>query len=231
VKINIFLEDDRVEMMKAMQDKRFSNVRDSMTRTDVSHLVRMIRLKGRKQDPRKGVPEDSINVLNTLGLIDDKGPTGTAKAFLRWLADNPNREMEFADKRADANIALRRGQLKRDNERVDPLQKRARKVIKSLTDDEKEIFRKLYNRWLNKRTRNLAIRWGNVPPSYLTSMQGKGIVDDDGNLTKFGEFALNYYTAFKSDPDGLERVSRERRVGNFGDARKRRIKRLRKAAD
>lgn len=230
MKINIFLEDNRMEMMKAMQDKKFSNMRDSMSRADASYLVRMVRLKDRKQDPRKGVPEDSINALNTLGLIDDKGPTGTAKAFLRWLADNPNREMDFADKRADANISLRRGQLKRDNDWVDAVQKRARKVIKSLTDDEKEIFRKLYNRWLNKKTRNLAIRWGNVPASDLTSMQKRGIVNDEGNLTEFGEFALNYYTAFKKDPDGLERVGREKRVGNFGDARKRRVKRLRKVA-
>lgn len=230
MKVDVILEnDDRMAMMKAMQDKRFSNMRDAMSRSDISHLVRMVRLKDRKQNPRRGVPDEALDTLQSLGLADSQGPTPAAKSFLRWLADNPTRELQYHDKRADADIALRRGQLKRDNEWVDPKQTRARKVIKSLTDDEKEIFRKLYNRYLNKRTRNLAINWGNVPATDMAAMQRKGIIDDDGNLTEFGEFALNYYTAFKDDPDGMDRVSRARRVGNYGDARRRRLKRLGKA--
>ena len=231
MKVNVILEasDDRIAMMRSMQDKRFADMRDSMGRQDVSHLVRMVRLKNRKQNPRKGLPDDSFDTLQGLGLADKKGPTATATSFLRWLKDNPNREMDFVDKRADANIALRRGQLKRDNDWVDPKQRKARKVIKSLSDDEKEVFRKLYNRFLNKRMANLAKAWASAPPSDLISMQKKGIVDDDGNMTEFGKFALNYYTAFKDDPDGLDRVGRERRVGNFGDARRRRQRRLGRA--
>ena len=230
MKIDVLLEDDndRMAMMRAVQDKRFSNMRDSMSRPDISHLVRMVRLKDRKQNPRKGVPDETMDTLISLGLADSKGPTLAAKSFLRWLHDNPNREQQFHDKRSDADDALRRGQLKRDNDWVDPKQKRARKVIKSLSDDEKEVFRKLYNRYLNKRTKNLAISWNEMPASDMISMQKKGIVDDSGDLTDFGEFALNYYTAFKNDPDGLDRVGRERRVGNYGDTRRRRQKRLRK---
>ncbi len=229
MKVNVLLEaDDRIAMMKAMQDKRFSSMRDSLSRHDIALLMRMVKQQDRKQNPRKGVSDDSLEALQTLGLADNVGPTMAARAFLRWLIDNPNREQEYRDKRTDADIALSRGQLKRDNEWVDPRQLKARKVIRALSDSEKDIFRKLYNRYFNERTRNLAMNWGSVPADDMAAMQRYGIIDDSGNLTEFGEFAINYYTAFKNDPDGLDRVPRARRVGNFGDAARRRQNRLRK---
>lgn len=229
MKVNILFEnEDRMAIMKAMQDSRFSKMRDSLSREDIALLVRMVKLQDRKQNPRKGISDDALETLQTLGLADKLGPTMAARSFLRWLINNPSREQQYHDKRTDADIALARGQLKRDNDWVDPRQIKARKVIKSLSDTEKDIFRKLYNRYFNERTRNLAMNWGAVPPADKAAMQRYGIIDDNGDLTEFGEFAINYYTAFKNDPDGLDRVSRARRVGNYGDAMRRRQARLKK---
>jgi len=225
----LFENDDRVAMMKAMQEKRFSKMRDSLSRGDIALLVRMVKLQDRKQNPRKGVNDDALETLQTLGLADKLGPTMGARAFLRWLIDNPSREQQYHDKRTDADISLARGKLKRDNDWVDTRQIKARKVIRALSDTEKDIFRKLYNRYSNQRTRNLAMNWGSVPAADVSAMQKYDIIDDSGNLTEFGEFAINYYTAFKNDPDGLDRVSKSRRVGNYGDAMRRRQGRLRKA--
>ena len=216
--------------MKAFFDKKYTKMRNSLSRADIAFLTRMVKRKKAKKAV-SNIPDEMIDKFQVLGLANAKGQPEmmVAEPFLRWLIDNPSREMDYLDKRADADDSLTRGHLKRDNDWVDPKQKRARKLIKSMDDKQKDAFRKLYNRFLNKRTRNLAQSWGDVPATDLITLQKMGVLDDDANMTEFGEFAVNYYMAFKDDPDGLDRVSKDQRVGNYGTARKRRQNRIRRA--
>ena len=226
MKFQMLFENDRI---KAMFDKRYSKMRDSLSRKDIAFLSGLVkRKKAKKALPP--VPDESMDKFLALKLVNDKGQPNLAaiEPFMTWLIANPSREMDYLDKRADADDSLTRGHLKRDNDWVDPKQKRARKVVKNLNDQEKRAFEKLYNRYMRKQTRNLAQSWGDVKATDLIALQKLGILDDDANLTEFGEFAVKYYMAFKDDPDGLDRVSKDQRVGNYGTARKRRQNRLRR---
>ena len=226
MKLTKILENDR---MAAFFDKKYTKIRDTLSRKEIAFLVRMVKRKKAKKG-MTGIPEDLVAKFQDLNFANDRGQPNIAviEPFLKWLINNPSKEMDFIDKRSDANDSLTRVHLKRDNDWTDPMQKRARKVIKSLSDEEKEAFRKVHSRYLNKRTKNLAKSWGDTPATELIALQKRGILDDDGNLTDFGEFAVKYYMAFKDDPDGLDRVTKDKRVGNYGTARKRRDARMNK---
>lgn len=207
---------------------QYEKWRDSLSLTDVSLLTHMVKSQKEKKGVTKRIDPEKVEIFKTLGLLNDRKQLHKeVRPFLRWLAVNPSRGQDWVDKRSDARDSLSRGHLKRDNEWTDPKQKRARSIAKSLTDEEKEIFRKVYNRFLRKRTHNLAAMWGKMPAGELVAMQNRGIMDADGNLTDVGEFVINYYVAFKDDPDGLDRVKKADRVGNYGTARNRRQDRTR----
>lgn len=220
MKINNLLEnEDRISMMKAAQEKMYRELADNLEYSDVNVLRGMLRRKAGKKGAVKGVSVDRIETLQSYGLVDSNGiPTGKARNFMMWL-DDPNndhrsREMKSKQFRQAADDALTRGQLKKDDIYTNPMVKRARKVIKSFDEEERDLFRKLYNRFVNDRTRNLSGNWKELNPNVVSLMKDKGILDIEGNLTEFGEFTLNYYMAFKDDPDGMDRVPRARRVGN-----------------
>ena len=208
---------------------QYEKWRDSLSLKDVSLLTHMVKSQKEKKGVTKRIDPEHVENFKVLGLLNNHNQLHKeVRPFLRWLAVNPSRGQDWVDKRSDANDALSRGRLKRDNGWTDPKQKRARSIAKSLTDEEKEIFRKVYNRFLRKKTHNLAAMWGNMPAKELVAMQKRGIMDTDGNLTEVGAFVINYYMAFKNDPDGLDRVKRANRVGNYGTAKNRRQDRTRK---
>jgi len=234
MKVDKILEaglDDLKSQLAKLQSEflpQYEEWRDTLSLKDIALLIHMVKSQKEKKGTTKRVDPETIETFRSLGLITGKTLNQEVRPFLRWLAKNPSKDQEFVDKRSDANDALARGHLKRDNEWTDPKQKRARKIAKNLSDGEKEIFRKVYNRFLNKRTRNLAPMWGNMPATDQIAMQKRGIIDDDGNLTDIGEFVVNYYIAFKDDPDGLDRVKADQRVGNYGNARRRRQSRTKR---
>jgi hypothetical protein len=240
MKIKTILEADSiVNPVKAAMDKRYASARDSLTVKELSLLHNMVRNQamGKKYIGSNKSSDEYLQALDKFKLLrflDDSGRLmPQAAPFLNWVnkPENVSSERKFIDKRADANDALTRGQLKRDNEWTSPLQKKARTIAKSLTDEEKNIFRKVYNRFLNDKTRNLALRWGAMPQQELEIMKSKGILNNDGNLTDIGEFVVKYFIAFKNDPDGLDRVGADQRVGNYGNAAKRRETRAGRTVD
>ena len=224
MRLSQVIENDRI---KAMFDKRYSGMRDSLSKADVSYLISLIKsVKSKKR--LKAIPDESRDKLQALKLIDDNGRPRLAAAepFLKWLIDNPSSEMKFKDKRADADDSLRRGHLKRDNEWTHPYQKRARKMMRSLEPDQVRAIEIAYKRFISKRTRNLAKSWGDTKATDLIKLQKLGILDDDGNVTEYGEFAINYYMTMSRDKDGMDRKPNADRIGNYGDAQKRRTRRL-----
>jgi len=234
MKLKAILESRTLDILKKLkteygeEEEAFREMRDTLSRRDIALLSHMLKRRNEKKAYSSNVPEETLTTFRTLGLLDFKNRMKqNVGPFLNWVAHNPSSEQEFADKRADASDALTRGHLKRDNEWTNPKQKWARKIAKSLTDEEKNIFRKVYNRFIRKGTKNLAKMWGDMPAAELITMQKRGIMDDDGNLTEIGEFVINYYMLMKDDPDGLNRVSKDQRVGNYGTARKRREQRAR----
>jgi len=220
MKINSLLEnEDRMAMMKAAQEKMYRELADNLEYSDVNILRGMLRRKAGKKGATKGVSLDTIENLQAYNLVDENGiPTAKARGFMRWLDDPDNdhrsREMKSKQFRQAADDALTRGQLKKDDIYANPMLKRARRVIKGFDPEERDMFRKLYNRFLNKRTRTLAQSWKELNPDVVSMMKDKGILDIEGNITEFGEFVLNYYIAFKDDPDGMDRVPRAVRRGN-----------------
>jgi len=222
-------EDDLMAILKKARDEdsaKFTKIRDSLSRKEIAFLSRMVKRKKEKKGMTTSIPQDIIDSFSVLGITDNKGIlTNMAPRFLKWVNNNPSKEMDYIDKRADANDALTRGHLKRDNDWVPAIQKQGRKVVKSLTPQDEVIFKKLYNRFLNKKTKNLAKSWGDVPKAEVERLQSMKLIDDNGNLTDLGEYSVNYYMAFKDDPDGYDRVKGSDRVGNFGTARRRRMDR------
>lgn len=238
MKLKTILESNTLDILKKLkgeyeeEESAFAEIRDSLSRRDIALLSHMLKRRNEKKAYSSNVPEETLAVFRTLGLLDSRNRMKqNVGPFLNWVSQNPSSEQEFADKRADANDALARGHLKRDNDWTAPKQKRARKIAKSLTDEEKNIFRKVYNRFIRKRTKNLSKMWGEMPATELIAMQKRGIMDDEGNLTEIGEFVINYYMLMKDDPDGLDRVSKSRRVGNYGTARRRREQRSKDRVD
>lgn len=238
MKIKAILESNTLDILKKLkteyetEEATFKEIRDTLSRRDIALLSHMLKRRNEKKAYSSNIPEETLAVFRTLGLLDSRNRMKeNVGPFLNWVTHNPSNEQEFADKRADADDALSRGHLKRDDDWTDPKQKRARKIAKSLTDEEKNIFRKIYNRFIRKRTKNLAKMWGDMPATELVAMQNRGIMDEDGNLTEMGEFVINYYMLMKDDPDGLDRVSKSQRVGNYGTARKRREQRSKTRLD
>jgi len=238
MKLKAILESSTLDILKKLkgeydaEEAAFAELRDSLSRRDIALLNHMLKRRNEKKAYSSNVPDETLANFRTLGLLDDRNRMKqNVGPFLNWVANNPSSEQQFADKRADANDALARGHLKRDNDWTDPKQKRARKIAKSLSDEEKGIFQKVYNRFIRKKTRNLAPMWGEMPAAELIAMQKRGIMNDEGDLTEVGEFVVNYYMLMKDDPDGLDRVSRDQRVGNFGNARRRRERRSKTRID
>jgi hypothetical protein len=225
------LDDIKAQLAKLSGEfiPQYKAWREALSMEDIARLTHMVKSQRAKKGTTKRIDDETVDIYKTLGLVNDKNQLNSeVRPFLRWLAKNPTRDRDFVDKRSDANDALARGHLKRDNDWTSPLQKKARRIVKNLTDAEKVIFEKVYNRFLRDKTRNLAPMWGQMKMTDLIAMEKLGIVDDDGNLTDTGEFVVNYYMAFKNDPDGLDRVGKEQRVGNYGTARKRRENRTTK---
>ena len=221
---------DILSQLKQARDDdvgEFSKIRDSLSRKEIAFLSRMVKRKRDKKGMSANIPDELIKKFNILGLVDSSGKLKSDAT--RWVHNNPSSEMDFIDKRSDANDALARGHLKRDNEWTHPFQKKARKIVKNISDNEKNVFKRIYNRFFNKRTQNLSINWGDVPSSDRNVLQQYGLLDQQGELNDLGEFTIKYYMAFKDDPDGLDRVPNAQRVGNYGTARKRRQDRMNKA--
>lgn len=238
MKLNVILENDKLSIddIKSMlgkekqeydeKVKQFEEFRNTLSRKDIALLYNMVKSQKYKKSVTKGIPEETLDKLSSLGLIDNNQRlTSIAKEFLQWVSKNPSRETDWVDKRADAQDALTRGHLKRDNAWTPSLLKQGRKIYKNLNAEEKHIVQKLYNRFFNPSTRNLTKSWKDIKPEDVKIMQQKGILDDNAELTDKGEFAVQYYMVMKDDPDGIDRVSRNRRVGNYGTAQKRREKR------
>jgi len=223
MKLSVILEAN----LKAVFDKRYTETRDALGYEGISKLMNYASKKISKK--AHNISPENVEKFKSLKLLNDEGRLGTQlEPFFIWLKDNTGPELDYVFKRADANDALTRGHLKRDNDWMPAPVKQGRKIVKSLSNEEKKIFGKLFNRFLNPRTRSLAKNWGNIPEQELRAMQERGILNQGGILTDKGEFAVKYYVAFRNDPDGLDRVPSEQRVGNYGAARQKFISRVNK---
>lgn len=223
--------EDRMAAIKAAQEKANKELADNLSYENVNILRGILRRKSRKKNPLSGVSMDTIEELQSYKLIDSEGnPTNKAYSFMRWLddpsEDRRSQEMKSKQFRQAADTALSRGRFKKVSDptakHADPKAVKARKIIQGLTPDEREVFRKLFNKHFNPKTKNIAQNWGKgASKEELSLMKKKGIVDNDGELTDLGKLAVNAYIAFKDDPEKFERVPRARRTQNRGKSPKR----------
>ena len=206
---------------------KFSNWRDSLTRVQRTKLRHIVNKRGSGKPPK--VDRETIELFKTLGIVT---PRNTLNAevpkFLTWLSDNPASDDTFANKRADADKALRTGDVKRrsstDFKYSDPKAVKAEKKFNSFSDGEKAALTRIIDNNTNKRTKQRRTVW-NMTKREQEFMRNHELIDQNNELTEFGEFMVNYFQLFLNDPHGTKRVKKAERVGNFGDAAKRKAKR------
>lgn len=227
-------DDDRMaairrasQKVKSDDQEDFKELAEILDYGDINRLRGMLRRRARKKGAASNISPETISRLSDAGLVTDQGmPTGKARQFMRWLDDpendNRTRSMKSKQFRQAADDSLTRGELKRtgttptsdDAGQAAKWKAKANKLAQSLSPKGIDNMTKMYNRFLNDRTQNLSKNWGALSEKAKNTLVNLDILDDEGNLTEYGEFALNYIRAFKDDPDGFERVGAEQRSGN-----------------
>lgn len=205
---------------------QFTNIRNSIGRKEIAFLARMVKRKRGKRGMTANIPEDILANFRDLGLTDKKGRlTDLAPRFIKWVSQEGNRsqEMKSKDFRNTADDYLRRGGVARHART-----KQGKELIDSMSDSERDFLRKLYNREMNKKTRNLAKQWAASKPEDVNRMIKRSILDRQGNLTDYGEFIVNLHKGRQSDPNDLTRKPNADPTKKFthGDSQRRREKRF-----
>lgn len=216
---SILLESDRMAMIRQAaerraqeQEEKFRNIADSIDPDLIGVLNYIIRRKGQKKHV-DGATVEAIERLANYGLLTPTGGlTPLSVPFSQWWEENPTREMQFRQDRAQADEYLARGGAKK-RERPDwayanPLEIAARNVIRSLTDEEKLIINKLARKTFNKRVTGLAQKW--FTGNEFEFLRDKGLIDEDKELTSLGSLVVSKYSLDKTK-GGMGRLSRKGR--------------------
>lgn len=199
-------------------DARFAQIRDSLSPEEIAVLRGSLSRKRGKRGASRGVSPELAQKFSDLGLGNEQGiPNAIARNFMQWYdseeGDNRSQEDITRQKRMRADDYLARGEAKRTNTTPTNqgesanFKSRAQKLARQIAGNEqnKDLFRRLFKRMSDSRVDNPA---SVIPASIKRQFEELEILDQNGEFTEYGEFAIKFVRAFMDDPRGVERTPR-----------------------
>lgn len=204
---NLLMEDDRMdaikkaaEASKARAEEEFRDLGNSIDPNLIAVLNYIINRKRSKKNV-EGVTSETWEDLRAYGLVGAKQElTPKGIKFAQWWENNPNREMQYRQDRAQADISLGRGAARRREDAsrkyADPGEVKAAKLLRSFDSEEEMIINKLARKTFNKKYSGLASKW--FSENETEFLEYHDILDADGRLTEFGKLVVGKYALSKA---------------------------------